>query len=106
MRIKYDFEDDYKDIDLGQRLNRMLYFPKRLIEHKLQSIKTEIELEEIEDKSACILIGGIKEDNPSISINNYSISVKKKIDKLFTENDKLYILNEMEELVIHFRNGL
>ncbi|HRH48419.1 MAG TPA: hypothetical protein PLP23_06700 [Panacibacter sp.] len=103
MRIKYDFEDDYKDVELGERLEYLLNFPKKYISMKLDPIKKEMEKDEKENEEACILIGGIQEDDPSITICFYSDNVKSKIEELFPINDKIYILEQMEDLLKYFR---
>jgi hypothetical protein len=99
MRIKYDFEDEYKGVELGEKLDGLLYSPKKFIETKLTSILTDIEKEEAINKDAHILIGGIKDEEPSISIMNYSPTLRDKINNILTIDVKMYLLTEIEEIV-------
>ena len=103
MRIKYDFEEEYNDVDLGEKLNYILSFPKRYIEHKLKPIKEDIDTREAENPEAHFLIGGVTEEEESISINGYGKELMEKINALFTEDDKIYLLMEVEDLLRHFR---
>lgn len=103
MRIKYDFEDEYKDIELGEKLDRLLSFPKKKIELLLRNIKTEMEAEEATNDEAHILLYGIKEDDPGVGIFDYSAEMKIKIREILTEDEMIAIIMDLDELLPYFK---